>query len=103
MRMSELMSGLRSDIAIKLFGDDLEILRRAAQRIAQVVGGVDGAEDVRVEQVSGLPQFQITRDREAIGRYGANVEDVNDLVEAIAVGKDAGLIYRGEQRFGLVV
>lgn len=103
MRMSELISGVRSDIAIKLFGDDLDTLRRSAERIAQVVGAVDGAEDVRVEQVSGLPQLQITPNREAIARYGANVEDVNDLVEAIAAGKDAGLIYRGEQRFGLAI
>jgi cobalt-zinc-cadmium resistance protein CzcA len=61
------------------------------------------AEDVKVEQVAGLPQLQITPNREAIARYGANVEDVNDLVEAISAGKDAGLVYRGEQRFGLAV
>ncbi len=103
MRMSELISGVRSDIAIKLFGDDLEILRRTAERIAQVVGRVQGAQDVKVEQVAGLPQLQITPNREAIARYGANIEDVNDLVEAISAGKDAGLIYRGEQRFGLTV
>jgi cobalt-zinc-cadmium resistance protein CzcA len=103
MRMSELISGVRSDIAIKLFGDDLETLRRNAQRIAQLVGSVNGAADVRVEQVAGLPQLQIAPDREAIARYGANIEDVNDLVEAIAAGKDAGLIYRGEQRFTLAV
>jgi heavy metal efflux system protein len=103
MRMSELISGVRSDIAIKLFGDDLEVLRRTAQRIAQVVGRVRGAEDVKVEQVAGLPQLQITPNREAIARYGANIEDVNDLVEAISAGKDAGLVYRGEQRFGLAV
>ncbi|HXG57359.1 MAG TPA: CusA/CzcA family heavy metal efflux RND transporter [Vicinamibacterales bacterium] len=103
MRMSELISGVRSDIAIKLFGDDLEILRRTAERIAQVIGRVDGAEDVKVEQVAGLPQLQITPNREAIARYGANIEDVNDLVEAVSAGKDAGLVYRGEQRFGLTV
>jgi heavy metal efflux system protein len=103
MRMSELISGVRSDIAVKLFGDDLEILRRTAQRIAQVVGRIQGAEDVKVEQVAGLPQLQITPNREAIARYGANIEDVNDLVEAVSAGKEAGLIYRGEQRFGLTV
>ena len=103
MRMSELISGVRSDIAIKLFGDDLEALRRTAERIAQVVGRIPGAADVKVEQVAGLPQLQVTPNREAIARYGANVEDVNDLVEAISAGKDAGLVYRGEQRFGLTV
>ena len=103
MRTSELISGVRSDIAIKIFGDDLEILRRTADQIARVVGRVDGAVDVKVEQVSGLPQLQITPDRAAIARYGLNVEDVNAVVEALAAGSDAGLIYQGEQRFGLVV
>ena len=103
MRMSELISGVRADIAIKLFGDDLEVLRRTAQRIAEAVGRVRGAQDVKVEQVAGLPQLQITPNRETIARYGANIEDVNDLVEAISAGKDAGLVYRGEQRFGLLV
>ncbi len=103
MRMSELISGVRSDIAIKLFGDDLETLQRTAQRIAQVVGRVEGAQDLKVEQVAGLPQLQITPNREAIARYGANIEDVNDLVEAISAGKDAGLVFRGERRFGLIV
>ena len=103
MRMSELISGVRSDIAIKLFGDDLDMLRHTAQRIAQVAGRIQGAEDVKLEQVAGLPQLQITPNREAIARYGANIEDVNDLIESISAGKDAGLVYRGEQRFGLVV
>ncbi len=103
MRMSELISGVRSDIAIKVFGDDLETLRRTADRIAQVVGRVEGAEDVKVEQVSGLSQLQIKPNRAAIARYGLNVEDINDLVEAMVAGKEAGLVYQGEQRFGLVV
>jgi cobalt-zinc-cadmium resistance protein CzcA len=103
LRTSEIISGVRSDIAIKLFGDDLEDLRRTANQIARVVGRVKGAVDVKVEQVAGLPQLQITPNREAIARYGLNVEDVNAIVEAISAGKDAGSVYRGEQRFGLVV
>jgi cobalt-zinc-cadmium resistance protein CzcA len=103
MRMSELISGVRSDIAVKVFGDDLDTLRKTADQIARVVSRVEGAEDVKVEQVAGLPQLQIAANRAAIARYGLNVEDINAMVEAILAGNDAGLIYQGEQRFGLVV
>src|SRR6185312_14234153 len=103
LRVAELISGVRSDIAIKLFGDDLDTLTRKADEIARVVMRVRGAEDVKVEATSGLPQLQIKPDRAAIARYGINVEDVNDLVESIIAGKDAGLVYEGEQRFNLVV
>jgi cobalt-zinc-cadmium resistance protein CzcA len=103
MRMSELIAGARSDIALKLFGDDLDTLKRTAEHIARVVGRVRGAEDVKVEQISGLPQLQVKPDRAAIARYGINVEDVNNLVESVIVGKEAGLVYEGEQRFNLVV
>jgi cobalt-zinc-cadmium resistance protein CzcA len=103
LRVSELISGARSDVAIKLFGDDLDTLKKKADQIAAVVGRVRGAEDVKAEQISGLPQLQIKPDRAAIARYGLNVEDVNDLVESIVAGKQAGLVYEGEQRFNLVV
>jgi heavy metal efflux system protein len=103
LRVSELISGVRSDVGIKLFGDDLETLKERADEIARVVGRIEGAEDVKAETVSGLPQLQIKPDRAAIARYGLNVEDVNDMVESIVVGKDAGQIYEGEQRFGIVV
>ncbi|HZN10055.1 MAG TPA: CusA/CzcA family heavy metal efflux RND transporter, partial [Blastocatellia bacterium] len=103
LRVAELISGVRSDIAIKLFGDDLETLKQTADRIGAVVSKVPGAEDVKVEATSGLPQLQIKSDRAAIARYGINVEDVNSLVESIVAGKDAGLVYEGEKRFGLVV
>ena len=103
LRVAELIAGVRSDIAIKLFGDDLDVLKRTADQIARVVHGVRGAEDVKVETVSGLPQLQIKPDRAAIARYGLNVEEVNDLVESIVAGKKAGLVYEGEQRFDLTV
>jgi cobalt-zinc-cadmium resistance protein CzcA len=103
LRVSELIAGVRSDVAIKLFGDDLDTLRRTANRIAAVVGAVPGAEDVKVEAVAGLPQLQIKPNRSAIARYGVNVEDVNDLVESIVAGKPAGVVYEGEQRFDLVI
>ncbi len=103
LRVSELISGVRSDVAIKLFGDDLETLKRQGDQIAKVVGEIRGAEDVKVEQIAGLPQLQIKPDRAAIARYGINVEDVNNLVESVVAGKEAGQVYEGEQRFNLVV
>ncbi len=103
LRVSELISGVRSDVAIKLFGDDLDILKKKANEIARVVGGIQGAEDVKVEATTGLPQLQVVPRREVIARHGINVEDVNTLVESIVVGKEGGLVYEGEQRFGLVV
>jgi cobalt-zinc-cadmium resistance protein CzcA len=103
MRMAELIAGVRSDVAIKLFGDDLDTLKKRAEQIANVVSRVQGAADVRVEQVSGLPQLQIKPDRVRIARYGINVEDINNLVESIVAGRKAGQVYEGEQRFDLVV
>ncbi|MDQ3802352.1 MAG: CusA/CzcA family heavy metal efflux RND transporter [Acidobacteriota bacterium] len=103
LRVAELISGVRSDVAIKLFGDDLDTLKRTADRIARVVSGVRGAEDVKAEATAGLPQLQVKPDRAAIARYGINVEEVNDLVEAVVAGKEAGTVYEGEQRYDMVV
>jgi cobalt-zinc-cadmium resistance protein CzcA len=103
LRVAELISGVRSDVAIKLFGDDLDTLKKTGDKIASVVSRVGGAEDVKAEAVTGLPQLQIKPDRAAIARYGINVEDVNDLVESLVAGKSAGQVYEGEQRFNLVV
>jgi len=103
MRFAELIAGVRSDIAIKVFGDDLDTLRQKAEQIARVVARVPGAADVKVEQVSGLPQLQIKPDRSAIARYGINIEDVNSIVESIIAGQEAGQVYEGEKRFDLVV
>jgi cobalt-zinc-cadmium resistance protein CzcA len=103
LRVAELISGVRSDIAIKLFGDDLDTLKKSADEIARAVMQVRGAEDVKVEATTGLPQLQIKPHRAAIARYGINVEDVNELVESIVAGKEAGIVYEGEQRFKVVV
>jgi len=103
LRVAELISGVRSDIAIKLFGDDLDTLKKSADEISRAVGQVRGAEDVKVEATTGLPQLQIKPNRAAIARYGINVADVNELVESIVSGKEAGLVYEGEQRFNVVV
>jgi cobalt-zinc-cadmium resistance protein CzcA len=103
MRVAELIAGVRSDVAIKLFGDDLDLLKKKGDEIARIIGQVPGAADVKVEQVSGLPLLQIKTDRAKIARYGINVEDVNNLIESIVTGRQAGQVYEGERRFDLVV
>ena len=103
LRVAELISGVRSDVAIKLYGDDLDVLKSKADEIVKAVQLVRGAEDVKAEATSGLPQLQIKPDRAAIARYGLNVEDVNDMIQSIVAGKDAGQVFDGEKRFDLVV
>ncbi len=103
MRFSELIAGVRSDIAIKIFGEDLDTLKEKAEEIAKVVSKIRGAADVKVEQVSGLPQLVIKPDRAKIARYGINVADVNQIIEIAIAGKSAGEVFEGEKRFDLVV
>ncbi len=103
LRTAELIAGVRSDIAVKVFGDDLDILRQTAEKISRVVSKVPGAEDVKVEQTAGLPQLMIEPDRNAIARYGINIEDVNNVTKSIIAGQPAGIVYEGEQRFDVIV
>lgn len=103
LRTAELIAGVRSDIAVKVFGDDLDVLRQEAEKISRVLGAVPGAEDVKVEQTAGLPQLIIEADRDAIARYGVNVADVNNIVKSIIAGQPAGIVYEGEQRFDIIV
>jgi cobalt-zinc-cadmium resistance protein CzcA len=103
MRFNELISGVRADVAVKVFGDDLDLLHEAAEAIAAVLEGVPGAEDVSVEQVTGLPILQITPDRAALARYGLNVADVHAVVQASLGGVEAGQIFEGDRRFDVVV
>jgi cobalt-zinc-cadmium resistance protein CzcA len=103
LRTAELIAGVRSDIAIKVFGDDLEVLRETAEKISHAISKVAGAADVKVEQTAGLPQLSIEADRDAIARYGINVEDVNNVVKSIIAGQPAGIIYEGDQRFDMIV
>ena len=103
MRMQELMeAGLRSDIAIKVFGDDLAVLGKKAEEIAGIVQGVQGAEDVRSERVAGLPYLRIRVRRDAIARHGLSADDVLDTVETIG-GKVVGQVTEGNRRFALQV
>lgn len=103
MRFNELISGVRTDLGIKVFGDDLEQLLSTANQILSVVENTEGAADARVEQVSGLPMLSIIPKRMRLARYGLNVDDLQDLVSAGIGGKQVGLIYEGDRRFKLVV
>lgn len=103
MRVNELIAGTRGDVAVKLFGDDLEVLAAKGEEIERVLRSVSGAVETKAETTTGLPQLQVKADRAAIARYGLNVEDVNDLVESIFAGKKAGEVFEGEQRFDLVL
>lgn len=103
MRFNELISGVRSDVAVKVFGDDLEQLLETGGAIEAVLKGIPGAEDVKVEQATGLPMLQIVPDREALSRLGLNVADVQDAVQASLGGAEAGQMFEGDRRFGLIV
>jgi cobalt-zinc-cadmium resistance protein CzcA len=103
MRVNELIAGTRGDVAVKLFGDDLDVLAAKGEEIERVLASVRGAVETKAEATTGLPQLQVKADRAAIARYGLNVEDVNDLVESIFAGKKAGEVFQGEQRFDLVL
>lgn len=104
-RMQELIEGIgsRSDVVIKIFGEDMDMLRDAAGRIARVIGQVKGANDVKVQQVTGLPLLQITIDREAIARYGINASDVQELIRTAIAGTQASTVLEGFRRFDLMV
>lgn len=103
LRFNELISGVRSDLAVKVFGDDLDLLLKSGNEIAQVLGQVEGASDVKVEQVSGLSVLTIDIDRERIARYGLNVSDVQEVVSIAFGGEEAGTLYQGDRRFPIVV
>lgn len=103
LRTAELIAGVRSDIAIKIFGEDLDVLKRQADTISRIVRKIPGASDVKVEQIAGLPQLIVQTDRAAISRYGLNVEDVNNVVKSLVVGIPAGTLYEGEKQFDIVV
>ncbi|KAB2916099.1 MAG: CusA/CzcA family heavy metal efflux RND transporter, partial [Dechloromonas sp.] len=103
MRMNELIAGVRSDVAIKLFGDDLDQLLKTGQAIEELVGGVEGAQDVKLEQVTGLPMLQITPDRGALARFGLNVNDVQQAVAVSIGGVQAGQMFEGDRRFPIIV
>ncbi|MCB0792966.1 MAG: CusA/CzcA family heavy metal efflux RND transporter [Flavobacteriales bacterium] len=103
MRFNELMTGARQDVVCKIFGEDLDTLARYAKRLGTLAGSVDGATDLYVETVSGLPQIVVQYDRAALARYGVDVADADRVVHMAFAGSTAGQIYEGERRFDLVI
>ena len=103
MRFNELISGVRADLGIKVFGDDLDQLVLTANDILKAINQVPGAADARVEQVTGLPTLSVIPKRTALGRYGLNVVELQDWVSAAIGGESAGLLYEGDRRFELIV
>lgn len=103
MRFNELLSGVRADVAVKVFGDDLDILLNTAERIEKIIKNVAGAADVRIEQITGLPVLSIQMDRTKMARYGLNGNDIQDAINIAIGGRTAGLIFEGDRRFEIQV
>ncbi len=103
LRFNELISGVRSNLGIKIYGDDLDQLLKSGNAIAAVLAGIQGSEGVKVEQVEGLPMLSVEPNRDALYRYGLNVSDVQQVLAAATGGKEAGQIFEGDQRFAIVV
>ena len=103
MRMNELIAGVRSDVAVKLFGDDLDQLLESGGAVEEVVASVSGAEDVKIEQVTGLPVLAVTPKRDMLARYSINMSDVQDAVATATGGRAAGQVFEGDRRFDVVV
>ncbi|MBP9101375.1 MAG: efflux RND transporter permease subunit, partial [Nitrosomonas sp.] len=100
---NELLSGVRADVAVKVFGDDLDVMLNLAERIEKIIKAVPGAADVRVEQITGLPVLSIQMDRTKMARYGLNGSDVQDAINIAIGGRTTGLIFEGDRRFELQV
>lgn len=103
MRFNELISGVRSDVAVKVYGDDFPAMEKTAAQLVQILKGIDGAEDVRMEQTSGLPMLEVKLDKDAIARYGLNISDVLDVLSIAVGGREAGLVFQGDRRFDILV
>ncbi len=103
MRFNELISGVRSDVGVKVFGDDMDVLLATAQRVAQVLATVPGASDVKVEQVAGLPLLTVKLDRKKIARYGLKLSDVQGVVSVALSGINAGDVFEGDRRHEIIV
>ena len=103
MRFNELIAGVRSDLAVKVFGDDLDVLLELGKDIEKAVGGITGAADVRVEQATGLPLLSIMPDREALARFGLSISAIQDVISASISGQVAGQVFEGDRRSDIVV
>ncbi|WP_200817325.1 efflux RND transporter permease subunit [Chitinophaga ginsengisegetis] len=103
LRFNELISGVRQDVGIKIFGEDLATLASLADKIGRIVNRTPGAKDLYVEQTGGLPQIVVTADRDKIARYGLDIATINQTINTAFAGQSAGLVYEGEKRFDLVL
>jgi len=103
MRFNELLEGVREDIAIKLYGEDINVLATKAEEISKIIAGTKGIGDMRVEATTGLPQMTVQYNRHKLAQYGVNVEDLNTVIQSAFAGGKAGVIFEGEKRFDLVV
>lgn len=103
MRFNELLEGVREDIAIKLYGEDINTLATKAEEISKIIAGTKGIGDMRVEATTGLPQMTVQYNRHKLAQYGVNVEDLNTVIQSAFAGGKAGVIFEGEKRFDLVV
>jgi heavy metal efflux system protein len=103
MRFNELIAGVRSDVAVKVFGDDMEVLESTGKAVETILEKIPGASDVKMEQITGLPVLSIQMNRPAMARYGLNVTDIQEVVQIAIGGRQAGQIFEGDRRFDLVV
>ncbi|MCP3656740.1 CusA/CzcA family heavy metal efflux RND transporter [Herbaspirillum sp.] len=103
LRFNELISGVRSDVAVKIFGDDMNVLNETAGKISAVLEKIPGATEVKIEQTTGLPMLTVNIDRQKTARYGLNVSDIQDTIATAIGGKEAGTLFQGDRRFGIVV
>ncbi|MCS0613116.1 CusA/CzcA family heavy metal efflux RND transporter [Massilia kyonggiensis] len=103
LRFNELISGVRSDVAVKVFGDDMDVLAKTGQQIAEVLQKIPGAAEVKVEQTGGLPMLSVNIDREKTARYGLNIADVQAALATATGGRQAGTMFEGDRRFDILV
>jgi cobalt-zinc-cadmium resistance protein CzcA len=103
MRFNELISGVRSDVAVKIFGDDMEVMNNKAKEISEVLSKIQGGEDIKIEQTTGLPILTVNIDRQKIARLGVNVSQVQDAISTAMNGRETGTVFQGDRRFDIVV
>lgn len=103
LRFNELLTGIREDVAVKLYGEDLDTLNVLGDQMAQIISKIPGAEDVNIERTSGLPQMSVSYDRDKLAQYGLDISKINDYISAAFAGGKAGVVFEGEKRFDLVV
>ncbi|MCE5325438.1 MAG: CusA/CzcA family heavy metal efflux RND transporter [Planctomycetaceae bacterium] len=103
LRVNELLSGIKSDVAVKIIGDDMEVLRQTAEKIAPLLSAVEGAHDVKIEQISGFTQLEVQHNRLAMARHKINVQDISSLIETAVGGKVATTVFEGQKRFDVLV